>query len=178
MKAARWKPPLITDTINRILTGQVSSWQMSCDGNMMSFPTSLHSPTAWSGTRVWTRNEHCWTLPLTPMMGIASQLFFYLSEKHLTIVSHRLAPMPSAQSLHWCTCVCVHPSWVLAIFLSRNPYDDGETETPSHQSLLQLPQAAPCLEGTHLSLSVSIVHVSRNLPSGTNLAPHIVSYGV
>ena len=43
LKAARWKPPLITDTINRILMGQVSSWEMSCGSHMISLPTSPQS---------------------------------------------------------------------------------------------------------------------------------------
>ena len=40
----------------------------------------------------------------------------------------------------------------------RDSDEDGESETKCCESLLQLSEAAPRLEGTHPSLSVSIIH--------------------
>lgn len=121
----------------------------------------LHSPTAWSGTRVWTRSEHCSTLPLTHTTETASQLSFYLSEKHLTIVSQFALPFHLHIAVYVCIAFTQSPN--LIFFLSRNSDDDGKAETQSHQSLLQLSQTAPRMERTHFSLSVSIIIYSTCL---------------
>lgn len=77
----------------------------------------LHSPTAWNGTRAWTRSEHCSTLPLTHTTEIASQLSFYLSEKHLTIVSQFALPCHLHITVYVCIAFtqpdvyCINPTW-------------------------------------------------------------------